>query len=130
MTQGKGKIRVLLEMRPALEGFAGIPQEVRLLFRGLRKIDAVDVEGMIQTSHRVLARGTKETGWFWRNLTQGRKINRYSRVIVSLAEKPYRSILDYALDWLEKKLSTSKLLLGTLLKARINKIDPFRVCLI
>lgn len=58
--QAAKKIKVLLEMRPALEGFAGIPQEVRLLFRGLRKIESVDVEGLIQTSHRVLARGTKD----------------------------------------------------------------------
>lgn len=39
------KKRVLIEMRPALEGFAGIPQEVRLLFRGLRKLDGIDVGG-------------------------------------------------------------------------------------
>ena len=28
-------IRILFELRPALEGYAGIPQETRLLFRGL-----------------------------------------------------------------------------------------------
>lgn len=39
------KIKVLLEMRPALEGFAGIPQEVRLLFRGLHRILSPKVVG-------------------------------------------------------------------------------------
>lgn len=98
--QAAKKIKVLLEMRPALEGFAGIPQEVRLLFRGLRKIESVDVEGLIQTSHRVLARGTKDEGFFWKRLTQAKKINRYSRVVVSMAEKPYRNMLDVALDFI------------------------------
>ena len=58
MFKKNNKVKVLLEMRPAFEGFAGIPQEVRLLFRGLRKIDSVEVEGMLQTSRRRLARGT------------------------------------------------------------------------
>jgi len=107
----KQNIKVLLEMRPALEGFAGIPQEVRLLFRGLCKIDSIDVEGMIQTSHRVLAKGTKEGGFLRRNLTAARKINRYSRVIISLAEKPYRNVLGVVQDWLEKRFSMYKLFL-------------------
>jgi len=108
------KLKVLLEMRPALEGFAGIPQEVRLLFRGLRKIESVDVEGMLQTSHRVLARGTKDSGFLWKKLSNTKKINRYSRVIISMAEKPYRNIIDVILDYIEKQLSSSKLLIKTL----------------
>jgi glycosyltransferase involved in cell wall biosynthesis len=119
------KIKVLLEMRPALEGFAGIPQEVRLLFRGLRKIESVDVEGMIQTSHRVLARGTKENGFIWRKLTEAKKINRYSRVIISLEEKPYRNVLDLVLDYIEKKLASSKLLLRTVTGLGTIKLTRF-----
>jgi hypothetical protein len=99
------KIKVLLEMRPALEGFAGIPQEVRLLFRGLRKIESVDVEGMLQTSHRRLARGTpsEEKGFFWKRLSPARRYGRYSNVIISMMEKPYRNILEVSLDWLQKR---------------------------
>ena len=52
------KLNVMLEMRPALDGFAGIPQEVRLLFRGLSKIDEINIEGMIQSSGRRLAKGS------------------------------------------------------------------------
>jgi glycosyltransferase involved in cell wall biosynthesis len=44
------KLHVLLEMRPALDGFAGIPQETRLLFRGLCTMPALQVQGMLQTS--------------------------------------------------------------------------------
>ena len=50
-------LRVLIEMRPALEGHAGIPQETRLLFRGLSMVDNVKVEGLMQSAERVLARG-------------------------------------------------------------------------
>lgn len=120
------KIKVLLEMRPALEGFAGIPQEVRLLFRGLRKIETIEVEGMIQASHRVLARGTKENGFLWKRLSAARKINRYSRVIISMDEKPYRNIVDIILDYSEKKLSSTKLFIKTLLgigKVRLTRFE-------
>ena len=100
------KIKVLLEMRPALEGFAGIPQEVRLLFRGLRMIESVDVEGMLQTSHRRLAKGTRDTGWFRKRISPARRYNRYSRLIISMAEKPYRNILDVTLDFIQKRMET------------------------
>lgn len=106
---GKKKTNVLLEMRPALEGFAGIPQEVRLLFRGLRKIDSINVEGMLQTSHRNLAQGTKEDGIFWKKVSAARRYNRYSNVIISMAEKPYRSILDKIIDYFHKRAESLSL---------------------
>lgn len=109
------KANVLLEMRPALEGFAGIPQEARLLFRGLRMIDGVEVEGMIQTSHRVLSRGTPLKTSRYLRLSEARKLNRYSRVIVSLAEKPYRNVFDIAVGYIEKKLSRTLLSSRTML---------------
>jgi len=103
-TESTKKINVLLEMRPALEGFAGIPQEVRLLFRGLRKIDTVDVEGMLQTSHRQLARGTSaRQGFLSKKISVARRFARYSNVIISMAEKPHRNILDLILDYFNKR---------------------------
>jgi hypothetical protein len=51
-------VRVLLEMRPALEGgHAGIPQENRLLFRGLCGVEGLEVQGLLQCGGRVLAEG-------------------------------------------------------------------------
>ncbi|MGZ5120124.1 MAG: glycosyltransferase family 4 protein, partial [Burkholderiales bacterium] len=116
---------VMLEMRPALDGFAGIPQEVRLLFRGLCKIDAIEVEGMVQHSQRSLARGTKKRGLFQRWQSEARRINRYSQVIISLAEKPYRNIVELILDYSEKKLSTARLLLRTMLGFGSVKLTRF-----
>jgi glycosyltransferase involved in cell wall biosynthesis len=54
MTQPDKKLQVLLEMRPALDGFAGIPQETRLLFRGLCTVPTVQVQGLLQTSMHFL----------------------------------------------------------------------------
>lgn len=114
--QVKGKpLRVMLEMRPALDGFAGIPQEVRLLFRGLCQIDTIEIEGMMQHSHRSLARGTKKRGILGRWQSEARRINRFSQVIISLAERPYRNIIEKMLDYSEKKLSTARLMLRTML---------------
>src|SRR5258705_9972312 len=102
MNKSERKIRVLLEMRPALEGFAGIPQEVRLLFRALRMINSVDVEGLLQTSHRRLARGTTNKGllgFVWKPMSAARRYKRYSNVIISMGEKPHSNILEVVIAY-------------------------------
>src|SRR5437762_6039986 len=55
------RTRVLLELRPAFDGFAGIPQETRLLFRGLRMLESCEVAGMLQMSNRILAKGDRKS---------------------------------------------------------------------
>ena len=50
-------LKILLEMRPALDGHAGIPQETRLLFRGLRRLPDIEPIGLIQHHARVLGKG-------------------------------------------------------------------------
>lgn len=75
-------MKVLLELRPALDGHAGIPQAARLLFRALRRLDGVEVEGLLQSSTRLLARGLPVDGaadW-----PADRRLDRLSRVVVSL----------------------------------------------
>ena len=57
-----GKIRVLLELRPALEGYAGIPQETRLLFRGLSATEGIELEGLLVPAFRRLSHGTTSAG--------------------------------------------------------------------
>lgn len=76
-----------MEMRPALEGHAGIPQETRLLFRGLSMLDKVQVEGLLQSPQWVIARGLPPTG------TQGtdrlqphQRFKRLGRVVISLEQ--------------------------------------------
>lgn len=121
------KRKVLLELRPALEGFAGIPQETRLLFLGLRSIPDNDVQGMIQTSHTILSRGTT-TEWNWTRLdswSDARKFNRFSRFIVSMMEKPYRTFLDKVIDNIERRLAAIQLTVLTLLGLRKIKLSSF-----
>ncbi|MDR5757606.1 glycosyltransferase family 1 protein [Caballeronia sp. LZ035] len=121
----KKQIKVLLEMRPALEGFAGIPQECRLLFRGLRMLDDVDAEGMIQTSQRTLARGTPIRTKRFKKVTAAKRLNRYSRVIVSLAEKPYRTLIDEVYSYIEKRLAATSLSLRSLAGGGRIKLTQF-----
>ncbi len=119
-------LKVLLEMRPALEGFAGIPQEVRLLFRGLRQIESVDVEGMLQTSHRRLSRGTRNTGFLSKRMSAAQRYRKYSSVIISLMEKPYRNIFDLVLDWFQKRAEASSLQVSLLMnvgKIRLSRFE-------
>ena len=106
----QARARVLLELRPALEGFAGIPQETRLLYRGLRMLDGVVVEGMLQTFAQRLSRGARDVDLQGaRQRSAAWRINRYSRVIVSMAEKPHRTLLDRAADYAHRKLDAAAL---------------------
>jgi glycosyltransferase involved in cell wall biosynthesis len=77
-------LKILLEMRPALLGHAGIPQETRLLFRALRRIEGVEVQGLIQSGDRVLARGLPSDVDRIRRMSVDARINRLSRVVISL----------------------------------------------
>jgi len=78
-------VKVLLEMRPALEGHAGIPQEVRLLFHGLRSLEGITVEGLLQSSNRIIARGLPHPdSAAYRRLKIDQRIHRLSRVVISL----------------------------------------------
>lgn len=126
MNSSTRKIKVLLEMRPALEGFAGIPQEVRLLFRGLRKIDSIEVEGMLQTSHRRLARGlpSKERRWGVK-MSVDKKYHRLSNVIISMSKKPHRNFIEVVLDWISNKLEEIYLCGGALTNLGSIKLTRF-----
>ena len=122
------KPRVLLELRPAFDGYAGIPQETRLLFRGLRMLESCEVAGMLQTSHRILAKGTPKDNTLlealW--LTEALKINRYSRVVLSAAERPYITVLDRLLEACERRLLSVRLTLQALVDLSSTKLWTFR----
>jgi hypothetical protein len=77
-------VKILLELRPALDGHAGIPQETRLLFRGLARLAGLQVDGLLQSSNQLLARGVpvdETEGAAW---SADRRVNRLSRVVLSL----------------------------------------------
>jgi glycosyltransferase involved in cell wall biosynthesis len=109
------KLQVLLEMRPALDGYAGIPQETRLLFRGLCMIDSVEVEGLLQTSLRFLTPGMQERRQPGTRYEESTRLNCYSRVIVSMDSKPSKEPFDVAMLYLKRRRVAFALTFSTLL---------------
>ena len=81
-------MKILVELRPAMDGHAGIPQETRLLFRMLVQIHGDQVEGLIQSSNKLLTPGLK-TDASGRSIetSSDRRLNKLSRVVVSLRPK-------------------------------------------
>lgn len=77
------KMKILLELRPAFDGHAGIPQETRLLFRALSRLPDVEVDGLLQSPNRVLARGLPADTAALQRMPEHRRIDRQARVVVS-----------------------------------------------
>ena len=90
LTRGQ-PLKVLLELRPALDKHAGIPQQTRLLFRGLSLFDGLSVEGLIQSSTHALRQGLPSKRTFGRSLPAHRKVDRLSRVVIMLEQRFIRS---------------------------------------
>lgn len=109
-------LKLLLEMRPALDGHAGIPQETRLLFRGLSRLDEVEVHGLLQSSSRVLAKGLPTVR---EGLSRDRQINRLSRVVVSLQGRGGANRLDQARAAVSLALAPARVIGGALLGRRL-----------
>lgn len=99
-------MKILLEMRPALDGHAGIPQATRLLFRGLCGLEGITAEGLLQSSSRVVAKGLPDKSGAW---SDDRRINRLSRVVVSLDHRGERSLFERAAHGLRLALAPARL---------------------
>lgn len=69
-----------------MEGHAGIPQETRLLFRGLSLLEDVGVEGLIQSSERMLAKGLPTNASRLGRMPADRQLNRLGKVVISLEQ--------------------------------------------
>lgn len=97
-------------MRPALDGHAGIPQETRLLFRGLSTIEGLDVEGLLQSSNRVIARGLPHPdSGAYRRMSLDKRIHRLSRVVLSLRASERQRITERLGDMLRLSLAPAGL---------------------
>jgi glycosyltransferase involved in cell wall biosynthesis len=79
--------RILLELRPALGGHAGIPQATRLLFRSLASLGEVHVEGLLQSAERVLPRGLPpRSKGFFGHLSTDQQLNRLGKVVIAIEQ--------------------------------------------
>jgi len=102
------KIRVLLDLKPAFDGYGGIPQETRLLFNGLLSMaDAFDVEGLIQHGARRLKPGLPSRRAS--RLPTQRQVNRLSRMVVSVYKDPYGTWWEQTNDWIDRYFSLTGL---------------------
>ena len=93
-------LKILLEMRPALDGHAGIPQETRLLFRGLRRLPDIEPIGLIQHHARVLGKGLPLDVRKRAKLPVHKQVDRLSRVVISVEQRrgnPYLASAQMAL---------------------------------
>lgn len=129
MNNVKGsKPKVLLELRPAMDGFAGIPQETRLLFSILKSLDNIEVEGMIQTSGGpFLLPALKENDRVFKmDYSQARAINKMSRTVLSVYEKPEITKFEKIQEYIRKKMTARIMFYLSLLKMskiKLTKLD-------
>jgi len=90
--QSKLPLRILLELRPALAGHAGIPQATRLLFRSLASLGDLHIEGLIQSGEHVLTSGLppRDAGWFG-GLSTDQQLNRLGRIVIGIEQGTWDS---------------------------------------
>src|SRR5689334_603922 len=76
---GNDRLSVLMELRPTLDGFAGIPQETRLIFAALAEMPEIALAGMLQHPSLQLMPGVDEA----RTYTAAARFNVLARHIIS-----------------------------------------------
>jgi glycosyltransferase involved in cell wall biosynthesis len=86
MSAAAAPVRVLLEMRTALEGHSGLGAVTRLLFRSLSSLDGVSVEGLLQSVDQYLAGGLPP-GRNALRLDGAEIVNRLGQVVITLEEE-------------------------------------------
>ncbi len=121
-------MKILLELRPAFDGHAGIPQETRLLFRGLARLTDVQVDGLLQSSNQVLAKGLPARAEAMRNWSEDRRVDRLSRVVVSLKGGGQIGPLQGLRRRWQQSWAVSSMVAGTLLGRRqsLTCFEPAR----
>jgi glycosyltransferase involved in cell wall biosynthesis len=106
-------MKVLVELRPALDGHAGIPQETRLLFRTLAALADVEVQGLIQSSNKVLPRSPDA-----RQGDAASRIDAQSRVVVALQQNEGLSRPEWLLQLAQRVWLPALQMLATMLGLR------------
>lgn len=116
-------MKVLLEMRPALDGHAGIPQETRLLFRTLATLPEVEVEGLIQSANKVLPHAMRGAA---DGVSKDRAIDAQSRVVIALQQHEQLNRLEWLGQILQRLTAPSAMVLRSLLRLRtpLSRFDP------
>lgn len=101
-------IKTLVDLKPALDGYAGIPQETRLLFNGLRQLPQLEVKGLIQHGGRRLRPALTTSH---ARASTARRILQLSKFIVSMNERPYSSVWERWSDYASRYAAINNLTL-------------------
>lgn len=105
----KNTVKILLETRPALDKHAGIPQQTRLLFRGLSLVEEFSIEGLLQSSTHALGKGLPPGGKTWLgSLPAHKQVDRLARIVIMLEQKFLRSHASVPLLALRRLLGFSE----------------------
>lgn len=117
-------MKLLVELRPALDGHAGIPQATRLLFLGLSTVDGLQVDGFLQSSNRLLSKGMPADDAVRASWAEHRKVNALARLIVSLQPGEDEHL---AQRWLHgaRLLAATAATLGSSMLGRRQKLGVF-----
>lgn len=83
-------MNILVDLRPALDGHSGIPQDTRMLFGGLAHHAALRPVGLLQSGNLVLDPGLPldSAGRIVQSMTPARRVDALSKVVVSLHQGP------------------------------------------
>lgn len=100
------KAKILVDLKPAFDGFAGIPQETRLLFTGWRRLPGLHTQGLIQHGGRRLRAALTPRH---ATLSESRRIFQLSKFIVSLNERPYSNAWENLTESVSKYAALSML---------------------
>jgi glycosyltransferase involved in cell wall biosynthesis len=85
-----------MDMRPALDGFFGIPQETRLLFSALSSLPRLRVSGLLQMSTRRVKGGIATD----QSLPEAERVHRFSKTVVSLKGRTATDWKGDVADWI------------------------------
>ena len=115
-------------MRPALDGHAGIPQETRLLFRGLCECPSIEVEGLLQTSLAFLAPGAADEPAREPDMTLA-AVRERTRVVVSMDKPRPKGIWAMVRTYVRSRRTAYALALSALLRparahVRLTRFAP------
>lgn len=74
------RVNVLVELRPCFEGFAGIPQETRLVFSTLAKIPQLNIGGLLNTYND----SKKFNTWKRETKDEAKRLYQQSKMIICM----------------------------------------------
>ncbi len=110
-----------MDLRPALDGYYGIPQEARLLFSALGGLQAIELSGLLQMSKRITRGGVSPK----QLISNAERVHRFSRTVVSLKGNTAVDWKGGAAEFIEGVLAAWRLRLETFLRFSPIRLRAF-----